>query len=177
MIETNGTVIAYISVGSNIDPYRNIEAGFKALLLTVTVLDVSVMVASKPSQRAEQADFINGVWKIETVCPALELKFEVLRDIERLCGRTRGEDKHAARTLDLDLLCYGDVVLQSKELTLPDPDIYTAPYIAVPLADLAPDLILPDTGRRVRDLKSATRLDGLSPLVEFTELLKGWLNK
>jgi 7,8-dihydro-6-hydroxymethylpterin-pyrophosphokinase len=146
MNELGPSAVAYISVGSNIEPHRNIEAGLRALLEYVTVIGISMHYLSRPTTRPEQQDFINGVWKIQT--------------------------DYAARSL-----LHGDLVIQSPGLTLPEPNIYTAPYIAVPLAELALDLVLPDTGLRMGDLDSAKRREGLSPLPDLTELLKGWLNK
>ncbi len=177
MSDSAQTEVAYIGVGSNIDPQRNIEEGLKHLLEFVTVLDVSTHFSSSSTERPEQPVFVNGVWKIETERDARSLKFEVLREVERLLGRRRGTDKFAPRTLDLDLLLLGTCVIRSPELTLPDPDIYSAPYIAVPLAELSPRLILPDKGEAVGHLESAHAKEGLVPLPDFTRLLKGWVMK
>jgi 2-amino-4-hydroxy-6-hydroxymethyldihydropteridine diphosphokinase len=176
MNEKEKQVTAYAAVGANIDPEANIEAGIKALAEFVRIADISTLYVSKPSERPEQPDFINGVLKIETSLNPLRLKFDVLRKVESRLGRVRGTDRHAARTLDLDLILYEDQVIRSDELTLPAPDIYRAAYVAYPLAELAPRLVLPDTEIRVRDLKSATA-DTLTALPALTAFLKGWLNK
>lgn len=177
MNEKQKQVTAYAAVGSNIDPEVNIEAGIKALSAFVRIADMSTLYASKPSDRPEQPDFINGVLKFETSLDPWSLKFDVLRKVESRLGRVRGEDRHAARTLDLDLILYEEQVFRSDELTLPAPDIYRAAYVAYPLAELAPSLVLPDTKIMVRDLKGATASDTLIALPELTASLKGWLNK
>jgi 2-amino-4-hydroxy-6-hydroxymethyldihydropteridine diphosphokinase len=134
------------------------------------------LYASRPTERPEQADFINGVWEIETDRDAWSLKFDVLREVERRVGRVRGPDKHAARPLDLDLLLYGHQVIRSDELAVPDPDIYNASYVTFPLAELAPTLVLPDTKIRIKDLAGAADTRNLTPLPALTAALKGWLN-
>ena len=176
MTETDRTT-AYVSVGSNIDPKANIEAGLKALAEAVRVVKISTMYASSPAIRPEQADFINGVWQLDTELDPWTLKFEVLRAVEAGLGRTRGPDKHAARTLDLDLLLLGNQVVRSDDLVLPDPDIYQSAYVLFPLAEIAPNLVLPDTKLRVQDLEGANNAFGLSPLPELTASLKGWLQR
>ena len=167
---------AYVAVGSNIDPLTHIEAGLRALAEYVRVVDISTVYASRPSERPEQPDFVNGVLLVETERDPWSLKFDVLREVESRQGRRRERDKHAARTLDLDLILFGDKVIRSDDLVLPDPDIYKAPYVYFPLAELAPDLILPDTGVRAGDL-GAKGGAGLTPMPTLTASLKGWLAK
>ena len=178
MTEADHTT-AYISVGSNIDPEANLAAGLQALAEELSVVSISTMYASRPISRPEQADFVNGVWKLEldTELDPWTLKFEVLREVESRLGRTRGPDKHAARTLDLDLLLHGDLVIRSDDLVLPDPGIYKAAYVLFPLAEIAPNLVLPDTKLRVQDLEGANDAGGLHPLPELTASLKGWLHR
>lgn len=168
---------AFVSVGSNIDPGASIEGGLRALAGLVRIVDISMLYTSRPTERSDQADFVNGVWQIETDRDPWSLKFDVLREVEYRLGRTRSGDKHAARTLDLDLILYGEEIIRSDELVLPDPDIYNAHHVIFPLAQLAPELILPDTKIRVRDISGAADPSGLSPLPAMTAALKGWLNK
>lgn len=177
MTEARPLTAAYISVGSNIDPFVHIEAGLKALADFVRIVDISTLYASRPTERSEQADFVNGVWQIETDLDPWSLKFDVLRTVESRFGRKRSMDKHAARTLDLDLILFGETIIRSDELVLPDPDIYNTPHVVFPLAELAPELILPDSKIRVRDLKGAAEAPGLTPMLAMTASLKGWLHK
>ena len=69
----------------------------------------------------------------------------MLRTIENGLHRNRESDKYASRTIDLDLLLFGNMVIHEEGLTIPDPDIYNRSFIAFPLSELNPDLIMPDT--------------------------------
>jgi 7,8-dihydro-6-hydroxymethylpterin-pyrophosphokinase len=100
------------------------------------------------------------------------LKFEVLRGIEAELGRVRTEDKYAARTVDLDIAIYGDAVVSEPDLRIPDPDIRKRPFIAVPLLELAPFLMLPDTGEALSSLASAKARADLEPVSSFTARLR-----
>ena len=80
-----------------------------------------------------------------TTLQALELRSE-LRIIEAELGRVRTEDKYAARTIDLDLCFFADLIIQSLDFSLPDPDIHHRAHLAVPLADLDPGFMHPIMG-------------------------------
>lgn len=142
-------VSAFIGGGSNIRPHANIPASLIMLTRDVEVLATSRFYETKPLRQRDQSDFINGVWHIRTSLSARELKYEVLRRIEHRLGRERTGDRYASRPIDLDVILYADSVSTSDDLQLPDPDIYTRPFLAVPLAELAPDYVLPDSGRIV----------------------------
>jgi 2-amino-4-hydroxy-6-hydroxymethyldihydropteridine diphosphokinase len=166
-----GVMTAYIGVGSNIDPIQNIERALSMLMRRVRVTAVSTIYRTKPLRGRLQNDYINGVWAVETGIPPRELKETVLAPTETLLGRIRTEDVYASRTIDLDLLLYGDIAVHEDGLTVPDPDIFTRPFIAIPLCEIAPGLILPG-GVSVKD--AADGLDGSSmiPDHEFTERLR-----
>ena len=95
-----------------------------------------------------------------------------MRSIEAELGRIRTQDKYAARTIDLDIALYGDEVINEPELVIPDPDIQKRRFIAIPLLELNPSLVLPDTGEQISSLdiiKSGKDLEGLHA---FTENLR-----
>jgi 2-amino-4-hydroxy-6-hydroxymethyldihydropteridine diphosphokinase len=170
-----GEVCAYVSVGSNIRPEANILEALKLLHAQVSQLTASAFYLSEPKGGGMQPKFINGVFGIATAREAVGLKYDVLRQIEARLGRQRGSDKSAPREIDLDLILYGDHIIRTPELTVPDPDIYRFGYIAVPLLELAPDLVLPDRNVTVSDLESAKTREGLVLQKELTSLLKRWL--
>jgi 7,8-dihydro-6-hydroxymethylpterin-pyrophosphokinase len=85
----------------------------------------------------------------------------------------RKADKYAARTIDLDIAVYDDAVIDEPDLRIPDPDIRSRPFIAIPLLELAPKLILPDTGERLSSLAIVKGREGLDPVYDFTEELRG----
>ena len=116
--------------------------------------------------------FYNCVVEIETGLAPRDLKFRLLRRIESELGRTRGSDKFAARTIDLDLILYDDLVMTDDDLTLPDPDITLRPFLAVPLQELAPELVLPGSGVRISAAVRTQPRSGMAPLENYTERLR-----
>jgi len=87
-------------------------------------------------------------------------------------GWKRTADKYAPRPIDLDVLLHGAAVVREPDLTLPDPDILERPFVAVPLWELAPDLALPGSGRRLADVVGAMSKAGLEPWPELTRRLQ-----
>ena len=120
----------------------------------------------------DQAVFLNGVWRVETALTARQLKFDVLRPIEAQLGRVRGEDAYAARTIDLDVLLFGDLVSDEVGLCVPDPDIRTRAFILIPLLELDPALTLPDTGEPLVDMASHVNCEAMAVDDEVTERLQ-----
>jgi 2-amino-4-hydroxy-6-hydroxymethyldihydropteridine diphosphokinase len=162
---------AFIGVGSNLAPEANIRAALRLLAAGARITRISTFYRTAPIGRPEQPCFYNGVVAIETGTPPAELK-RALRQIETRCRRRRTTDKYAPRTIDLDLLLYGDLVVAEGEVRLPDPEIETRAFLAVALLELAPDLRLPGTGRPIREIAEALDGRGLEPLVEYTGELR-----
>lgn len=174
MIESSAE--AYIGVGSNIRPEENIVAALAALRTQVSVTAASIFYRTAPLGGRDEGAYLNGVWRIVTSIPPRALKFDVLRRIEADLGRTRLEDAYAPRTIDLDLLLYGDLVLSEEDLQLPDPDICDRPFIAIPLAELASSLVLPGTKVRISDY-CKKRADSMRPDIPFTEILRSEIGR
>ena len=171
-MERRKSVEVYISVGSNIDPEMNIPRALEELKRYVHVKATSTFYRTMPIGRPEQQFFLNGVWLIETDKTPQELKFAILRNIEQELGRIRTQDKYAARTIDLDIALYGDRVIKEDELVIPDPDIRERSFIAIPLMELNPSLVLPDTGEIISSLDIVEDRDGLKALDVLTESLR-----
>jgi 2-amino-4-hydroxy-6-hydroxymethyldihydropteridine diphosphokinase len=168
----NDEETVYIGVGSNINPKKNI---IKALNLLqkqseVAVAGISSFYSTVPINRVDQDNFLNGIFEIRTTVAAESLKLNILGSIEIELERERNKDKFASRTIDLDILVYGD--LDSEALRIPDPDIYTRNFIAVPLRELNPRLVLPDSGKTISDLPISTNTDSMQTEQDFTELLR-----
>lgn len=154
------THTACVALGANIgEPLRQIEAGFAALaaLPGTRLLARSSLYRSAPVGYADQPDFINAMAMIETALAPHALLDAVLT-IERVNGRVR-EFPNAPRTLDLDIVLYGDVVLQEPGLTIPHARMLERAFVMVPLAEIAPDVVVPGQGK-VSDL--AKRVDAAS---------------
>ena len=172
----NNVVEAFIGVGSNIEPERSITDALARLSKHVDIIGISSFYKTTPLLGENQNDYLNGVWQISTSVPPKELKFGVLRTIEKELHRNRESDKYAPRTIDLDILLYGDLVIHEEDLTIPDPDIYKRPFIAFPLCELNPDLIMPDTKKLLIDILNALSKDNIIPDITFTESLRKMVN-
>ena len=143
------TVRCHVGLGSNLDdPPRQLERAVEALerLPGCTLTAVSPFYASAPLGPPDQPDFCNAVVALDSVLAPLEL-LGVLQELERAHGRQR--DRHwGARTLDLDLLLYGNLIIGSTLLSLPHPGLSSRDFVLYPLADVAPpDLPIPGLGR------------------------------
>jgi len=133
---------AYISLGSNIEPELNLLRAARALKSFGTLLATSRVYRNPAIAGEPQPEYLNAAVLLLTDREPEALRQE-LRTIETDLGRVRTADKFAPRTIDLDLCLYGSLTLESDELTLPDPDIDTRPYLAVTLAELDPDFVPP----------------------------------
>lgn len=162
----------FISVGSNIEPEKNIVGALEQLKQYVDVIAVSTFYQTKAIDRPTQADFANGVFHIQTDISPRKLKFDILRKIESDLGRIRSEDKYADRAIDLDIAIYGDMVINEPDLMIPDRDIRKRPFIAIPLLELSPSLILPDTREMLSSLDIIKTESGMKPNNELTKILK-----
>ena len=172
MTGTKTQVIAYIAVGSNIRPAENVPLAVKLLGEKVEVVAVSRFYRTRALDRPEQADYRNGVVAVRTSMTPRELRDEVLRPIEAALDRKRSVDKYAPRTMDLDLILFGDEVVREAGLTLPDDDLRARPFVAVPLLELAPELVLPDDGARLADLPAARMTEDLETDTVLSDTLK-----
>lgn len=157
---TAATHTACVALGANIgEPLRQIEAAFSALtaLPGTRLIARSSLYRSAPVGYADQPDFINAVAIIETTLAPHAL-LDALLAIERVNGRVR-EFPNAPRTLDLDIVLYDDLILQEPGLTIPHARMLERAFVMVPLAEIAPDTMVPGQGR-VSDL--AGRVDAPS---------------
>ena len=161
---------AFVAVGSNIDPAENIAAALARLTEVARVRAVSTFYAVRPLDRPQQPDFRNGVFQIATNQDPSVLHNDVLRGIEEEIGRERSRDKHAARTIDLDLVMYEDIEFQDGDLIIPDPDILERNFVAV--AELAPQTELPGVGRTLDAIATELGTTGLTTDETLTRTLR-----
>lgn len=162
---------AFIGIGSNIEPESNVRAAIRNLARHTHLVGVSTVYCTDALDRPEQPSYFNCVAEIETDALPAQVKHAILRLIEDELGRKRTQDKYAPRTIDLDLLVYGDLAMDDGDIRLPDPDIFERPFLAIPLFELAPDLVLAGAGLRVGDIAAAMAQDGLKPLQDYSRLL------
>jgi 2-amino-4-hydroxy-6-hydroxymethyldihydropteridine diphosphokinase len=141
-------VKAYVGVGANLGDRRaTIERAIELLRAVpgVELLAVSFLRETDPVGFEEQPRFLNGAVELETTLEPRELLDQLLR-IERELGRTREGPRFGPRTIDLDLLVYGDARLDEQGLTIPHPRLHERRFALEPLAELAPELEIPGRG-------------------------------
>ena len=144
-------VNVYVALGSNLeDPLNQILRAIQEIkkLSSSTLLACSKLYKSAPMETTDntaQADYVNAVVLVETRLDALVLLHE-LQKIECDHGRVRGEQRWGPRTLDLDILVYGDQILNTDELTIPHTGISDRDFVLIPLSDINPDLYIPGKG-------------------------------
>lgn len=140
--------IAFVGLGANLGP-REVTLLRAVDLLGeadgVEVLAVSELRETEPVGVVEQPPFLNGAMKIETSLPPRAL-LDLLLETERSLGRVRGE-RWGPRTVDLDLLVYGDEIVDEPGLRVPHPRLHERRFALEPLAELDPGLLVPGLGR------------------------------
>ncbi len=161
----------FIGVGSNIDPEENVPRALEYLARHITLTAVSTFYRTAPIARPEQDSYLNGVVAAMTHMSPRALKTDILCSIELTCGRTHTEDKYAARTIDLDLLLYGNPSIHEPALKIPHPDIRERSFVSVALYELAPDIILPDTQEPLSEVVR-DQMDDMQPDGDFTRRLR-----
>ena len=150
-------VSAYVGIGSNLgDRLENLRSAVRNLSRTpdVRVVRSSSVYETAPVGGPQQGDFLNAVVEISTELEPHAL-LEALQRIENELGRLRAE-RNGPRTIDLDLLLYGNEEIAEPDLTVPHPRMLERAFVVVPLTELGADDELPD-GRRVRPVTDAAQ--------------------
>ncbi len=156
--------IAYIGMGANLDspagaPAATLAAAAEQLALLGSIVARSSLYSTAPVGIREQPRFVNAVVAIETGCAPRALLLSLLA-IEKEFGRDRARGvPNGPRTLDLDLLLLGDVVLHEADLDLPHPRLAERAFVLVPLHEIAPQRIEPRSGRTIATLLGALMTD------------------
>jgi 2-amino-4-hydroxy-6-hydroxymethyldihydropteridine diphosphokinase len=164
--------LAFISLGSNIEPEKNLLFGTRRLGELGRLIAVSTVYQNPAIGPTPQPDFLNAAALIETDHLAEIIRLH-LRGIEADSGRVRTDDKYAPRTLDLDLCLLGTQITRCPEPSLPDPDLHTRAHLAVPLAELAPSFLHPITGETLQIIADRLRPDAsLVPQPEISARLQ-----
>ena len=146
--------VAHIGLGSNLDdPVRQVRQALQELgaLARTHLLASSSLYRTAPVGKLDQPDFINAVAMLDTALSPRELLQELLA-LEARHGRVRSE-RNGPRTLDLDLLLLGDLVLHEPGLEVPHPRMHERAFVLLPLEQVSPDAVIPGRGS-VKDLKA-----------------------
>jgi len=159
-------VTAFIALGANLgDPAAQIRSALCALaaLPETTLVRASSFYLNPPAGNAAQPDYVNAVAMAQTGLAPRAL-LDRLLEIEREHGRVR-DYPNAPRTLDLDLVLYGEAAVSEPGLTVPHPRMLDRAFVLVPLAEIAPDARVPGRGR-VADLLPGVNASGMIKLSE-----------
>jgi 2-amino-4-hydroxy-6-hydroxymethyldihydropteridine diphosphokinase len=148
----------YVSIGSNVEREKNIRGALRALKERYRHIAASSVYQSK-AEGFDGDDFYNLVAAFATDEP-LEALRQTLAEIETAHGRMRDGPRFGARTLDLDILLYGDTIRHDGRFDIPRPEITQCAYVLRPLAELAPEATHPENGARFADLWRTFGKDG-----------------
>lgn len=155
----------YIGLGSNLaEPVQQLLSALAALaaLPHTQLLASSSLYASDPLGPADQPRYVNAVAMLDSTLQPHAL-LDALQRIEQEQGRTRKAERWGPRTLDLDILLFGNRILDDARLQVPHYHMHARPFVLYPLAELAPELLLPD-GRALGELLAACPFVGLERL-------------
>jgi 2-amino-4-hydroxy-6-hydroxymethyldihydropteridine diphosphokinase len=159
------SVAAYVGIGSNLDdPEAQVRRAIEALAsIPETRFErASRLFRTAPWGRADQPAFVNAAAEVATTLAPRAL-LEALLAIERAQGRHRDGTRWGPRTLDLDVLLYGDAVIDEPGLAIPHPHLAERAFVLLPLADLDPALHVPGRGR-ISELLRKVGAKGVEPL-------------
>ena len=140
----------FLSIGSNIDPEENLKNACRELKKAFGNIQISSVYKNKPIG-FEGNDFLNMVVKVKSTFNPNEM-LDLLRGLEAATGRDIGTGAFDSRTLDIDMVLYGDLVHLEKPFKIPRKDIELYSFVLCPLAEINPDGIHPVTGKAFKDL-------------------------
>jgi 2-amino-4-hydroxy-6-hydroxymethyldihydropteridine diphosphokinase len=164
-ISKSPVVTAYLGLGSNLaSPLEQLKSARAAIAATVGIKEraFSSLYHSLPMGPQDQPDYVNAVMAIDTELSVLDL-LQSLQVIENAHGRCRAGERWGARTLDLDILMYGDQQIDLPMLTVPHPGIAERSFVLYPWHEIAPELSIPGKGQ-LADLLANCSLAGLKRL-------------
>ena len=154
-------VTVYLGLGSNLgNRQANLDKAFDFLSQRIRVEEVSSVYDTEPIGNIEQPRFLNMVCQVHTNLAPTEL-LALAKGIEKKLGRVATKS-NAPRPIDIDILFYGDQVVETPELVIPHPRIMERAFVLVPLAEIAPDLVHPVNGKTGKELKeNLTEVQGV----------------
>lgn len=155
----------YLSIGSNINKEKNISSSVRVLQKYFGPLDISNVYETE-AVGFKGDDFHNLVVGFDTENSPKEIS-HIIRQIEADHDRTRGKELFESRTLDVDLLLYGDLVMQMDGVNIPHPDILRYNFVLKPLAELAGEVVHPEEEQTIDELWAASLENGEMKLVDY----------
>lgn len=157
--------LVYLALGSNLgDRLANLQHTVAALAPQLVVKDQSHMYETEPWGYTDQPAFLNMAVKAETDLPP-EALLTFLKKLEQDLGREPTPQQYGPRKIDLDILFYDDIVLNTPPLVIPHPRLHERAFVLIPLADIAPDHIHPVIGDLVWDMLAGVDIRGIHRFV------------
>lgn len=146
-----------IALGSNIDKEENIRKALALLKNMCQVTAVATLYETIPVGLRDQPNFLNTAVLIETPLEPTAIKQKIINHLETVLNRVRQANPNAPRTIDADIILFNDAVLDydggdGRLRHIPDPDLRKFPHVAVPTAELAPEMPHPETGEKLQDI-------------------------
>lgn len=154
----------YLALGSNLaDPLHQVQAALDALaaLPDTRLVATSSLYRTPPYGPPDQPDYLNAAVALDTEL-APEALLDLTQRIELEQGRVRKDERWGPRTLDLDIMLFGDLTLNTPRLIVPHYDMHNRAFMLVTLLEIVPDIVLPD-GTRARDLLSGLDSSAILP--------------
>lgn len=141
----------YLSLGSNLGDRRaNLKQALSLLSESVEIVKVSSVYDTEPVGVGEQPRFLNLVCRLNTDVGPMQL-LSLIKGIEAGMGRDLSL-RDAPRIIDIDIIFYGDTIIESPELVIPHPRMRERAFVLIPFAEIAPDVVHPISGERIREL-------------------------
>lgn len=152
MSDSKQSNLAYLSLGSNIDPEQNLPQAVAQLARFGRITAVSSVWQTAPVGFSDQADFLNAAVILETGLSAKALREQAISQIENFLGRVRTENKNGPRTIDIDIMLFNQDILTLGRRRIPDPELLERAFVAIPLAEIAPDYVHPQANITLQEI-------------------------
>jgi 2-amino-4-hydroxy-6-hydroxymethyldihydropteridine diphosphokinase len=149
----------FLSLGSNIEPEVNILQAIEELGRYGSVAAISTIWETAPIGSTDQPNYLNAVLHLQADISAQKFQDQVIPAIETLLKRVRGPDKYGPRTIDVDILLFNNEVLTLGHRKIPSREILERAFVAIPLAEIAPNLRHPINGEEMKTIANKFKMD------------------
>ena len=152
MSENASPNLAYLSLGSNIEPEHNLPEAVAQLARFGRIKAVSSVWQSAAVGFTDQPDFLNAAILLETELSARSLRQQAIARIENSLGRVRAENKNGPRPIDIDIMLFNHDVVSIGSRRIPDQELLERSFVAIPMAEIAPDYVHPDVKKTLAEI-------------------------